>query len=174
MIETTESIIQWANDAFGAAPKQERAIARANEEMAELLRALTSGVEPAKCAEECADVAIVLVGRSFLFGCSLSELLVTNVSERPWAPPLYYASKAQVALGQFMECVSLSPHNDSRPYYVATVLTDLEKCCIALGFNLLSCIDAKMAINRNRVWNQTGDGHGYHVRDKANAADGAA
>ena len=58
--ETTESIGFWANQAFGPAPDAARIAVRANEEMAELLRAVTTNQSDAVVIEECADIVIVL------------------------------------------------------------------------------------------------------------------
>lgn len=61
--ETTETISRWAEETFGPAGSNARVAARANEEMAELLRKVTSakdGEVDAMTAEECADVVIVL------------------------------------------------------------------------------------------------------------------
>ena len=61
LVETTESIGRWAADTFGEAGTDARVAARANEEMAELLRKVTSeNPRSAEIIEECADVAIVL------------------------------------------------------------------------------------------------------------------
>jgi NTP pyrophosphatase (non-canonical NTP hydrolase) len=99
--ETQESICQWADDTFGPVKSTVRVAIRSNEEMSELLRALSAD-DDLKALEEVADVVIVL-------------------------------------------------------YRVAEML----------GGNLHVEVDRKMAINRARRWNLTGDGHGYHVRDKA-------
>lgn len=99
--ETQASISRWADETFGPVSSNARVAARANEEMAELLRALTSDDAHPKAAEEVADVFIVL-------------------------------------------------------YRVAT----------RLGVDLHEVIDAKMAVNRARVWATDGTGHGYHVRKK--------
>lgn len=105
MIETQESISEWADQAFGAAGSNARVAARANEEMAELLRALTVDDMHPKAAEEIADVVIVL-----------------------------------------------------------------NRLATRMGFRLCELVDAKMAVNRSRVWKRDGSGHGYHVRDKSKGA----
>jgi len=51
---------KWAEEAFGPIHDRARVAARANEEMAELLRAATSGAPIEKIAEECADIVIIL------------------------------------------------------------------------------------------------------------------
>lgn len=101
MLENQISVSQWAEETFGPTSSNARIAARANEEMAELLRALTANDHHPKAPEEVADVVICL-------------------------------------------------------YRLAT----------KLGFHLAAEIDRKMAVNRSRKWEQSGDGHGYHVRDK--------
>lgn len=59
-IETQSSISRWANETFGPASSNARVAARANEEMAELLRALTADDNHTKAVEEAADVVIIL------------------------------------------------------------------------------------------------------------------
>ena len=103
MKETQQSICAWTEETFGPAPSQARIAARANEEMAELLRLVTSNAyDPHEAAEEAADVVIVL-------------------------------------------------------YRLAHVC----------GVDLHAAIDRKMAINRQRKWAVTDDGHGYHVKVSA-------
>lgn len=99
--ETQQSISKWANETFGPASSNARVAARANEEMAELLRALTADDQDLKAVDEIADVLIILYRLADRFGIDLHE-----------------------------------------------------------------AVDLKMAINRNRVWNKDGSGHGYHVRQK--------
>lgn len=99
-METQLSVAKWADETFGPVSSNARIAARANEEMAELLRALTADDTHPKAAEEVADIVIVLYR------------LMRN-----------------------------------------------------LGVDLLSEIDRKMAVNRNRQWMLDATGHGYHVRD---------
>lgn len=102
--ESQESISEWATATFGPPSSNARVAARANEEMAELIRALTADDNHPKAAEEIADIVIVL--------CRLST---------------------------------------------------------RLGSDLWRAIEAKMQVNRSREWKLTGDGHGYHTRDKSAA-----
>jgi hypothetical protein len=60
MTETQQTISQWALDTFGPVGSNVRVAARANEEMSELLRALTVDESHPKAAEEIADIVIVL------------------------------------------------------------------------------------------------------------------
>ena len=59
-METTITISEWCEETFGPAHDIARVAARANEEMAELLRAVTSGKTGHDLVVECADVVIVL------------------------------------------------------------------------------------------------------------------
>lgn len=98
-VETQETIETWRQATFGTPVTTARMAARANEEMAELLRALTVDDSHPKAASEVADVVICLYG----------------VASR-------------------------------------------------LGVDLHAEVDRKMAVNRQRVWKVTDQGHGYHVR----------
>lgn len=69
--ETQDSISIWANETFGAAGSNARVAARANEEMAELLRCLTADDNHPKAAEEIADVVIVLYRAAWRLGVDL-------------------------------------------------------------------------------------------------------
>ena len=71
MIETQEGISQWADDTFGVVGSNARVAARANEEMAELLRALTADDTHPKAAEEVADIVIILYRLATRLGIDL-------------------------------------------------------------------------------------------------------
>jgi NTP pyrophosphatase (non-canonical NTP hydrolase) len=58
--ETQQSVSEWADRTFGPVTTNARIAARANEEMAELLRALTADDRHPKAGEEVADIVIVL------------------------------------------------------------------------------------------------------------------
>lgn len=49
---------------------------------------------------------------------------------------------------------------------VADVVIVLSRLVEYLGADLQSCIDAKMAKNRERRWTLDGNGHGQHVASK--------
>lgn len=69
--ENQISISEWANETFGPAGSNIRVAARANEEMAELLRALTVDDNNPKAAEEVADVFIVLYRVAWRLGVDI-------------------------------------------------------------------------------------------------------
>jgi NTP pyrophosphatase (non-canonical NTP hydrolase) len=72
--ETQQSISEWADATFGGAVSCMRVGARANEEMAELLRALSvEQPEQSKCLEETADIVIILYRLATRLGGDLHE-----------------------------------------------------------------------------------------------------
>lgn len=71
MAENQRSISNWANETFGPAGSNARVAARANEELAELLRALTADDEHPKAAEEVADTVIILYRLATRLGIDL-------------------------------------------------------------------------------------------------------
>lgn len=75
MIETQRTITEWANETFGEAVSNARVAARANEEMAELLRALTNDDKNPKAPEEIADIVIVLYRLASQMGADLGNLI---------------------------------------------------------------------------------------------------
>lgn len=88
MKETQESISQWANETFGVAGSNARVAARANEEMAELLRALTADENHPKAAEEIADIVIVLSRLATRLGVDMIEEIQNKMQinrSRQWS-----------------------------------------------------------------------------------------
>lgn len=72
-IETQKTISDWANETFGTATSNMRIAVRANEEMAELLRALSADDYSSKAGEEIADVLIVLCRVAERLGVSIEN-----------------------------------------------------------------------------------------------------
>jgi NTP pyrophosphatase (non-canonical NTP hydrolase) len=105
MVETQRSISEWAESTFGPSGSNMRVAVRAQEELTELLRALSVDDQHPKAAEEIADVVIVL-----------------------------------------------------------------QRLATRLGVDLWREVEAKMVVNRARVWKHDGSGHGYHLRDRARGA----
>lgn len=90
--ENTKTISAWAEATFGTAGSNARCVARANEEMAELLTMVTTDVDGEAnraIAMECADVVIVLHRVAFRCGYDLYECvdrkMVVN-RNRTWKP----------------------------------------------------------------------------------------
>jgi NTP pyrophosphatase (non-canonical NTP hydrolase) len=70
-LKDQREISQWAVDTFGDASSNMRVAIRANEEMSELLRALSADDNSAKAGAEIADIVIVLYRLADRMGLSL-------------------------------------------------------------------------------------------------------
>jgi NTP pyrophosphatase (non-canonical NTP hydrolase) len=71
--ETQATINRWIDATFGAAGSNLSCAVRANEEMAELLRALDRDDADPEAAEEIADIVIILYRLAERFGVDLHE-----------------------------------------------------------------------------------------------------
>lgn len=71
--ETQATITEWIETTFGPAESNARVLARANEEMAELLRNVTIDDRHSDIPEEMADVVIVLYRVATRLGVDLME-----------------------------------------------------------------------------------------------------
>lgn len=71
--ESQQTITQWIEETFGPAGTNARVIARANEEMAEMLKEVSIDDAHPKLAEEMADVVIVLYRVATRLGVDLHE-----------------------------------------------------------------------------------------------------
>ncbi len=78
MIESQATISAWAENTFGPSSSNARVAARANEEMAELLRALTADDNNPGAIGEAADVVIVL----FRLAGRMGESLMAEVDRK--------------------------------------------------------------------------------------------
>lgn len=90
MDENCETIGIWAKHQFGV-PKPELAAARANEEMAEMIKALAQG-ELEKADVEAADVVIVLCHYAAARGINLQEVINNKMAinrRREWGVSKY-------------------------------------------------------------------------------------
>lgn len=91
MDETQYSITRWAEETFGPSPtiSPARIAARANEEMAELIRKTTESTigHEDEMLEECADVVIVLYRLASVLGGDLHHKINAKMKEnrlREW------------------------------------------------------------------------------------------
>jgi NTP pyrophosphatase (non-canonical NTP hydrolase) len=72
-VESQRLISDWAAETFGPVSSNVRVAVRANEEMAELLRALSADDNSPKAAAEIADVFIVLYRLAECLGVDIHE-----------------------------------------------------------------------------------------------------
>ena len=102
-METQETISAWAEETFGPAGSNLRVAARANEEMAELLRHLSSDPAHPKAPEEAADVVIYLdllcaragvdLGRAVAEALEHAEVLEHRRDDLPVSRPLRHVGE---------------------------------------------------------------------------------
>lgn len=88
MRENQQTISQWIEETFGPAGSNARVVARANEEMAELLRNVTIQDDHPAMAEEIADVFIVLYRVATRLGVDVHEAIDRKMAvnrARKWA-----------------------------------------------------------------------------------------
>lgn len=168
---TAAEISAWADETFGSGGSLARVAGRANEEMAELLRKVTAGRPHAEVIDECADVEIVLCRlvarahgdldvekpRAAERMSDLERLQIGSADDETTA------ASANVEMALAFEA-SVNGEHRSVVHYAARCCVILERLVRMYGGDPAAARDAKMAINRDRVWRQDGTGHGYHVR----------
>lgn len=162
MMETQASISTWAEQTFGPVSSNLRIAVRAAEEMAELLRAISTGQSRDQIVEEAADVAIVLyrlAERQRLviepYGCKRQG--VRSQQE--------VAAEANQELALII--MRLSSRDDDRyiAYSLRQIFFCLEQLCQKRDRDLYVSITVKMQVNRSRQWCKDASGHGYHVQE---------
>ncbi len=167
-IEIQQSISQWVEETFGPAGSNLRCATRANEKMAELLKALSTDENHSKACEEAADVVIVLMRLATRMGIDLdSEIrdIVLSPDESQWTT-LRRATGANEELSRGVRRLA---DNDIHPYAsesVAMVCLLMDRLVRAMGGDLGCEIDRKMITNRARSWKSDGTGQGYHIPNK--------
>lgn len=162
-METQETISAWAEETFGPAGSDLRVVARANEEMAEVIRALSFGGQTEKAIEECADTAIVLMR----LADRMKVRVVFPNEDAAWDATTY-AIWASAALNRLLDELHKTGGRDPVSPWAqdsfSQAVENLGKCVDALNGVIEDAINRKMAINRAREWRLDGSGHGYHVK----------
>jgi len=164
MIETQAGINEWAEATFGPCPDIRRMVARANEEMSELLSQITMPIpDNDKIAEECADIC----GPLFRVAAWADEDLMPIFRLETLIVPgeLYGpAVRANGIMSFTLERLSIGNVVQRRDIgrHVAMIVIKLAEICAACGIPLGDAIDRKMAICRARDWKLDGSGCGYH------------
>jgi NTP pyrophosphatase (non-canonical NTP hydrolase) len=78
-------------------------------------------------------------------------------------------TRANEEMAELLRKLAVDDSHPDAPEEIADVVIILYRLARNLGADLHTEIDRKMAINRQRVWESDGTGHGYHVRDKGAA-----
>ncbi len=145
MTETLASIADWANATFGPVRADLRVAARANQELAEMLRAVTAGVPAARIVEEGAGVLIVLARLAPRLGVApeIREIAVD-------LPDITILSVTILAMSDMRRLVEALANEDRRK--AGVILNSLWNCvCLAIGLagsTAAQAINARMAVNR--------------------------
>jgi NTP pyrophosphatase (non-canonical NTP hydrolase) len=166
--ETQDSIEAWADEQFGLATDTTlpRILARANEEMAELVRATICDGTRHEVAEEAADVVIVLCRAAAMTGEDLTPFM--GLTEIPATPASFIAANANGLLSFAIQgLMERTIAHNNVGIYVGLIARQMAQVCAAIGMNLQEAIDEKMAVNRTRKWSMERVGLFYHVHDAA-------
>lgn len=95
---------------------------------------------------------------------ALDKLLDVDLSTP--RPNLSRAIRAAEELAELIEWLIKDDNAEKGPWEVADIQIVLAGIVAAHGKEQQDLVDEKMAINRARRWNVTGDGHGQHVKDE--------
>lgn len=164
IIETQETISEWATATFGAVASLPRSLARANEEMAELCKKAVTNADHDELAEEAADVVIVLCRAADISRADINPMF--RIMEPTGALPIVAIMQANSLLAYCMEQVSDGKARCAS-IYIELIVRKLAEICFTLGTPLHEAVERKMATNRARVWALDGSGCGYHVEPGA-------
>jgi hypothetical protein len=165
MIETQTTINAWADATFGPCDNMQRLVARANQEMAELLSEITMPiVNIERISEECADVAHILfrvagwAGEDLMPIFQIDNLIVPN---EVYGPATRANEIMSFILGRLSSGNAVRREDIGRN--VAMIMIKLCEVCAVCKIPLGDAIDRKMVVLRSRKWNLAGDGTAYHV-----------
>jgi hypothetical protein len=173
MIETQATVTQWGVDTFGQPKNLHSLAARANTELAELIRWLAGDGNCPHAAEECADVAIPLMRLSEHCGIRFypmpDDQIIAGAYYDDPVTPLVIASDAAVEIGVLISTLYTTralAHKDVGRVSMRLlqgIVYRLSRICTMLGIDLCTEVEKKMAINRQRKWGRD-DGTGHHER----------
>ncbi len=163
-LETTSSIALWAESAFGPAPSDARLIARANEEMAELLDAVANARFP-DYPIEAADVTIVLCRYGQKLGIDVKAAADSTRDADPTNLLFRVAIDVNAAMSKLLRAVTADASYVVKAAALIDLVAMLADFCRLCGVELWDAVEDKMVVNHTRHWRQDGTGHGYHVRD---------
>ena len=166
-METQTSISLWAEQTFGDPGSNLRVATRAGEEMFELFREISAGINAKKAIVEAADVAITLYRL-----CERLKVRIdtSQICREDPDNPIVLAAKCNGRLAPVIVMLSYDDYDESVDYMLQQLYYFLEKFCISLGGNLQQAIDDKMEINRRRRWQTNGQGS-YHIKGDGEGAD---
>lgn len=169
MIETQHTVCAWTDDNFGPASSNFRVASRANEELAEAIRAVAADPLGQAAAVEAADTIIVLCRIAKSHGLLWGGFEVDPPSQhRPsFSTTRQYFTWANHWMARLLCELDASDEHDDAAESIQKIYVCLQHAIRRFDLEPADVISQKMVINRGRTWHVGGDGTGYHVRDKA-------
>ncbi len=157
--ETQMTIVDWANETFGAADDMTIVAARCCEESSELVSAYFSA------GAECAEAIVDEIADVFVVACQVAARYNVRMvfhddlrpqNHRVLVPQVLNLTAVMLA-ATVDEGIHITPH-------LRTLEKVLGSLAVSVGAeNLQTLVNAKMQINRNREWTVDGNGVGQHV-----------
>lgn len=163
--ETPATIYEWSIGVFGPPRSPLSTLVRAQEEMNELLRDLIEMAGPQITAcEEAADVVILLARVAGQMGVNLSW-------NTEWKSDgvLGSATAANLILARLIANPLPGGDTQTRQFShdLHWIASHMARVCEFFGRELQAEVDSKMARNRARQWEMTGEGVGRHIQTPA-------
>lgn len=148
--ETQESICQWSYDTFGHTANL-RVASRANEELAEAVRAFVADPNSSNGPKEAADTIIVMCVLADHFGLKLEPFTAYNICRGGLTPGQLLAD-ANIFMAHLIDCLM---RNSDDVAAVQWIRGCYQKLCYFI--RRMACepdvlINEKMVINRERKW----------------------
>jgi hypothetical protein len=164
-VESHRAIVAWTNDNFGPAASNFRVAGRANEEMAEAIRAISSNPQDQAAAVEAADVIIVLCRPALALGLDWGEFVVApDIVPAKFATTPQYFTWANRWMAQLLCELAVDDNHRDAAETITKIYVALQWAIRQWGLEPADVIGGKMLINRGRQWRKAGDGTGYHIR----------
>jgi hypothetical protein len=171
--ETQATILAWADETFGPVSDPLRSATRVHEELLQLSKAIQLGKSDGEVRAEAADVAICLYRVAASLGSDLDRRVgsamnmgmareLVPAGDSPARAVLRAETKLMIAKNMIADNVPRTRVSQE----LTAVRVILEEMVARLGGSLTVDVDAKMSINRERVWRLDASGHGYHDHAK--------
>lgn len=162
--ETHASVIKFADDTFGPCPSNFRMMSRANEELAEALRAIAADPTSDHAAIEAGDVIGILARLAHKLGLDWGSFQVD-----PKTVPAKYASAgeyftaANMWMARLLTVLAIDDNHPDAAGLLGNLYNVLQWAIRSFDMDAQDVISAKMVVNRGREWVVDG-GLGFHVR----------
>lgn len=163
--ETQATISAWAVETFGPSGSLLDVLTRANDEMAELLRAAVSLAPRERILEEAADAFIVLcrAATKYGHGCEL-DLDIQDIAGDFSHVLLQNATAANSHLAEAILRAAFSADDPRLFALLKAIEADLHWTVRSVDGDLWEVVDAKMEVNRASAWLEDPEAPGFFKR----------